>query len=209
MSLSRTARLCAVLLGNLALVGALFVIGIAAHSLGVWAEGADYFADAAAIGASLLAAHLADRPATARRPDGYPRATRYAALLNAGWLFALCLLVAAGATDRLATRAHQVHGLPVLIVSAVAAIVMLGGALVLGGDVDNGGDDGAELSVRAVLLDTIADAAAAGGVAATGAVIYATHGNYWLDPTMALVVSVVVAYNAARLLGRIRLSLRT
>jgi hypothetical protein len=41
-TMSRTARLWAVLVANLALVGALIGVGITAHSLGVWAEGADY-----------------------------------------------------------------------------------------------------------------------------------------------------------------------
>ena len=45
----RTARLLAVLVANLALVGVLVAIGVSAHSVGVWAEGADYLADAAAI----------------------------------------------------------------------------------------------------------------------------------------------------------------
>ncbi|MHB1784519.1 MAG: hypothetical protein ACYCTE_17885, partial [Acidimicrobiales bacterium] len=82
--MSRTARLWVVLSANLALVGALLAIGLTAHSLGVWAEGADYLADAAA------------------------------------------------------------------------------------------------------------DAAAAAGVAVTGGIIYATSGNYWLDPTVALVIAAVV-----------------
>jgi cobalt-zinc-cadmium efflux system protein len=44
-----------VLLLNLGLVAALVIVGVAAHSLAVFAAGADYLADAAAIGVSLLA----------------------------------------------------------------------------------------------------------------------------------------------------------
>lgn len=199
--MSRSARLWAVLVANLALVGALVGVGLAAHSLGVWAEGADYLADAAAIGVALAALRL--QAPTASRPQGRPDATRYAALVNAGWLLALSLLVAAGAVHRLATGTRPVHGLPVLVVSGIAATVMLAGALLLGGDLDDDDDDGAALSVRAVLLDTAADAAAAAGVAAAGAVILATGGLYWLDPTVALVISLAVATQAARLLTRI------
>lgn len=204
--MSRTARLWALLVANFALVGALVGVGLSAHSLGVFAEGADYLADAAAIAVSLIAIHLAARPPTPAHPNGYPRATRYAALLNAGWLLVLSLLVAAGATDRLITGVRQVHGLPVLIVSAVAAVVMLAGALLLGGDIDLGTDD-ENLTMRAVLLDTAADAAAAGGVAATGAVIYFSRGLYWLDPTIALVITAVVGYHAIRLLLHVRAAL--
>jgi cobalt-zinc-cadmium efflux system protein len=143
---SRTERLWVVLIANLALVGALIGVGIAAHSLGVWAEGADYLADAAAVGVSILAIHLARRPPTPRRPHGYPRATRYAALVNAGWLMVLSVLIAGSAIDRLAGGVHRVHGLPVLIVSAIAAAVMLGGALLLGGDIDHEEEEGQDLN---------------------------------------------------------------
>ena len=202
--MSRAARLWAVLIANLALVGALIAVGLSAHSLGVWAEGVDYLADAAAIGVSLLAIALTRRPPTHKRPHGSPRATRNAALVNAGWLLVLSVLVAAAAAQRLATGLPQVHGLPVLVVSGVAAVVMLGGALLLGGDIDDDDDDDeGNLNMRAVLLDTAADAAAAAGVAVTGGIIYAIHGLYWLDPTVAVAIAVVVGYHATRLLVRI------
>lgn len=211
IAVSRTTRLRVVLFANLALVGALLAIGLGAHSLGVWAEGVDYLADAGAIGVSLLAIQLAGRPPTPQRPRGHPNATRYAAAINAGWLLTLSLLVAAGAIDRLAVGVHQVHGLPVLIVSSIAALVMLGGALLLGADIDDipeDDDDEGDLNIQAVLLDTAADAAAAAGVAVAGGIIYATSGNYWLDPTVALIIAAVVGYHAARLLARITVSLR-
>jgi cobalt-zinc-cadmium efflux system protein len=205
--MSRTARLWAVLVANLALVCALTGVGITAHSLGVWAEGADYLADAAAIGVSLFAINLSSRAPTPKHPDSYPRATRYAAAVNGGWLLLLSLLVAAGGADRLISGVRQVHGLPVLIVSGVAAVAMIAGALLLGTDLGNDADDDYDLNVRAVLLDTAADAAAATGVAVAGAVIYAAHGLYWLDPAVALVIAAVVGYHAVRLLLRIRTAL--
>jgi Co/Zn/Cd efflux system component len=59
---SRTRRLGVVLALNLGLVASLVVVGLAAHSLAVFAAGADYLADAAAIGVSLLAIWLASLP---------------------------------------------------------------------------------------------------------------------------------------------------
>ena len=53
--MSRTARLWAVLAANLALVGALVVVGFAARSLGVWSEAVDYLGDAAGVAVALLA----------------------------------------------------------------------------------------------------------------------------------------------------------
>lgn len=185
---------------NLGLVASLVVVGLAAHSLAVFAAGADYLADAAAIGVSLLAIWLASRP------RGYANATTLAALVNAGWLLTLNIVITVAAAWHLAEGAHRVEGLPVLIVSAIAAVVMLAGALVLGGDVDD--DDGGEdLNVKAVLLDTAADAAAAAGVAVSGAVILAAGGWYWLDPATALVIAVIVGYHAAKLIRKIALAL--
>jgi len=168
---SRTRRLAVVLLLNLSLVTALVVVGLSAHSLAVLAAGADYLADAAAIGVSLLAIWIASRP------RGHPKATTVAALVNAAWLLILNIAIIVVAIQHLAMGAHHVEGLPVLIVSTIAAVVMLAGALILGGDADD--DDGTEdLNVKAVLLDTAADAAAAAGVAVSGAIILGVGGWY-------------------------------
>ena len=84
---------------------------------------------------------------------------------------------------------------------------MTAGALILRKD---GGDEDGERdpSVAAVLLDTIADAAAAAGVAVTGAVILATHGWYWLDPAVALIIAIIVAYHALALIRKVIARLR-
>lgn len=204
--MTRVARLWLVLVLNVALVAALVLVGLSAHSLGVLAEGADYLADAAAISVSLLAIWLAGRPATPNRPHGYPQATIWAAAVNAGWLLLLNLVVITGAVARLVHGTPHVQGLPVLIVSSIAAGVMLVGALVLAGDVDE--DEDGDLNMRAVLLDTAADAAAAAGVAATGAVILATGAWFWLDPAVALAIAAVVSYHAVALLRRVAQGLR-
>jgi cobalt-zinc-cadmium efflux system protein len=190
------------LLLNLGLVTALAVAGLAAHSLAVLAAGADYLADAAAIGVSLLAIWLTSRP------RGHPRAATVAALVNAGWLLVVNVVIAVAAIWHLAAGTGRVEGLPVLAVSTVAAAVMLAGALVLRGD-DGDGDAGEDLNVRAVLLDTAADAAAAAGVAASGAVILGTGGWYWLDPATALVIAVIVGYHAVKLTRTITTELRS
>jgi Co/Zn/Cd efflux system component len=59
------------------------------------------------------------------------------------------------------------------------------------------------------MLDTLADAATALGVAASGTVILVTHGNYALDPAVALAIAVVVGYHAARLAARTSAALRS
>jgi cobalt-zinc-cadmium efflux system protein len=200
--MSKARRLGLVLVLNLLLVAALVVVGLAAHSLGVLAAGVDYLADAAAIGVSLTVIWVA------RHYRRWADPTHIAALVNAGWLLALNVWVVGAAIRRLVSGATEVHGLPVLTVSATAAVVMFIGAIIVGGDLDN--DDGAEdLNVKAVLLDTAADAAAAGGVAVTGAVILATRGWYWLDPAVALVIATVIGYHALMLIRRVLVAIKT
>src|SRR5436305_14589991 len=135
--MSRTQRLFVVLVLNLALVAGLVAVGVTGHSIAVLAEGGDYLLDAAGVGVALLAIRLAARPATRTRPAGHPNATSVAALINAGWLLLLELLVAGAALDRLVTRRVPVDGLPVLVMSGVATVAMLAGALVLRADADD------------------------------------------------------------------------
>lgn len=208
MERTRTVnRLTVVLALNLVVIVALVSVGVSAHSLSVLAEGGDYLADAAAIGVSLLAILLSQRRPTAKHPHGFPRATKFAALVNGGWLLVLNLVVALSASWRLlVARAHPVNGLPVLIVSAVAAGLMLVGVFVLR-TANEGADK--DVNMRAVLLDTAADASAAAGVALTGATIFAMGGLYWLDPAVALLISAIVSYHALALLGDVIGALRT
>jgi len=210
--MTRAARLILVLALNLALVAALLVVGVAAHSLALLAAGGDYLLDAAAVGVALFALWLSARARLNPGARPYPDAGAWAALVNASWLLLLEVLVVAGAIDRLATGVPAVHGLPVLILSGVAAIAMTASALVLGGDLDDddGDDDeerGHRLSVQAILLDAGADAAAAAVVAVAGAIIWVAHGVYWLDPAVALVIAVVISWHAAKLVTRVRRTL--
>lgn len=198
-TVSRPERLVFALILNLSFVGALIVVGESAHSLGVIAAGADYLADAAGIGVAILAYPLSRR---------FPRVHSVAALLNGGWLLLLCVLVVVVAVSRLIAGTPEVHGLPVIIVSLIAMIVMLITAVVLKVDSDGATDSHEDLSSRAIILDTLSDAAAAAGVAITGGIILATHGFYWLDPTIALVIASVIGFRSFQLLREVRLALR-
>jgi cobalt-zinc-cadmium efflux system protein len=55
----------------------------------------------------------------------------------------------------------------------------------------------------------MADAAAAAGVASTGAIILATRGWYWLDPAVALIIAIVIAYHALVLIRKVLRRLRS
>jgi cobalt-zinc-cadmium efflux system protein len=194
--MTRAKRLSLVLAINLTMVLALLIVGLVGRSLGVLASGADYLGDALGTGLSLVALRLSGRG----RGRGHRRATSYAALANSSFLLLVTLSVVAEAARRLITGAPPIHGVPVVVVSVVAAIAMIACAVILG-------DVGGDLSMESVMLDTVADAAAAIGVAVSGAVILITGATYWLDSLVALLIAVVVALHAIRLMRRVAANL--
>jgi cobalt-zinc-cadmium efflux system protein len=186
-----------VLLLNAAMIVGLVVAGFASNSLGLLSEGGDFLADSLALGLGLLAIHLRDH----HRNE---KATTWVGMINGAWLLLLSVGVGATAIGRLVSGTPEVHGLPVLIASAVAAVVMLAAALILG--TGSGRED---LHMRSILLDTIADGAAAAVVAVVGGVIAFTRSLYWLDSVAAGVVSILIAIAAVRLLVDVAKALRT
>ena len=188
--MTKERRLALVLAINVAMLGALVLVGVLSHSLGVLASGADYLGDALGTALSLAAMRIS------RKGHGRPRATLYAALTNSSLLLFVTIAVATEAIYRLATGAPAIHGLPVVIVSVTAAGAMIACALILG-NVES------DLNMQSVMLDSVADAAAAIGVALSGAVILLTGGAYWLDSAVALVIALVVAYHAVSLIRRV------
>jgi cobalt-zinc-cadmium efflux system protein len=192
--MTREGRLRAVLALNVALATALVVVGVAANSLGLFAAAGDTVTDVAAVLVSLVAVRLARRSPTAQRSFGYHRSTILAAQANAVAILVVTVLIAAEAVRRLQNPV-TVHGLPVLVVAGIAAAVNGAAALVLAGDRH-------DLNMRAVLLDTVGDAAANAGVAVAGAVILVAGRYDWLDPAVSLVIAAVIGVRAIRLLAQ-------
>ena len=196
--MSQRRRLQIVLALNVAMIAAMVIVGMAAGSLGVVAAGADYIADSAAIALGILAvsmrAHKGERS----------KAPTYVAGINASALLAVSAFVLVAGVERLANGTPEVHGLPVLIVSAIATAVMVVGVFVLGT-----GAGSEDLHMRSVLLDTISDAVASAAVAIGGAVIYLTGRFYWVDSALSVVIAVVIGFGALDLLRDVVRSLRS
>lgn len=197
---SQRRRILIVLCLNLALIVGLVVAGLLAHSVSVLAAAGDTVADCFALVLGLVAIALRDRD-----PD-HPHAQRpiaIAALVNATLLLAVTVTVTIEAISRLREGSPPVEGLPMVIVSVVTVIVMLTGAFVLGRSAA-----GEDLHMRSVLIDALADAAAAAAIAVAGALILITNGLYWLDPVLALAVSVLIAIAAIQLIVKAIAALR-
>ncbi|MBV8982482.1 MAG: cation transporter, partial [Acidimicrobiia bacterium] len=189
--MTRELRLRLVLTLNVALAVALVVVGFVAHSLGLFAAAGDTVTDVAAVLLSLVAVRLARRSPTAQRSFGYHRSTILAAQTNAAAILVVSVVIVVEGIRRL-QHTPTVHGGPMLVVAGIAALVNIGAALVLGGDDD--------LNMRAVMLDSVGDAAANTGVAVSGAVILVTGGLEWLDPAVSIAIALVIAIRAVRLL---------
>jgi cobalt-zinc-cadmium efflux system protein len=176
----------------------LVIVGFTTDSLGVLAAGGDYVADSTAVVLGLTAVTIRDRVGQ------HSRAPAIVALINGVALLAVTVLVVTEAVRRLLIGTPEIHGLPVLIVSAIGTVVMVVGALVLGRDAGH-----EDLHMRSVLLDTVADAMISAAVAVTGAVIFLADGLYWLDAVVAVLIGLVVGVAAVRLLRDVVRALRT
>jgi cobalt-zinc-cadmium efflux system protein len=197
---SQRRRILIVLCMNAVLIVGLVLAGLLANSMSVLAAAGDTVADCFGLIVGLIAIRLRDRD-----PD-HPRAQRaiaIAALVNSTLLLIVVVTITIEAVSRLLEGSPPVEGLPMVIVAVITMLVMLAGAVVLGRSAAN-----EDLHMRSVLLDSLADAAAAAAIAVAGTVILATGAWFWLDPVLALVVSVFVAFAAVQLSAKAIASLR-
>src|SRR5438874_5686064 len=90
--------------------------GILAHSVALLADAGHMLTDAAALGAALVASHLASRPARGQWTFGLGRAEVLAAQVNGSTLVLVGEWIAYGAVRRLVCP-PDVHGGIVLVVA--------------------------------------------------------------------------------------------
>jgi cobalt-zinc-cadmium efflux system protein len=208
----RERRLFVVLVLNLVIVAAQAAVGVVAHSLGLVADAGHSLTDVAAVAVALYAVRLTRRPATARRSYGFHRSTVLAAQGNAAALLAVTGLVAYFGVRGL-VHPPDVAGGWVLVAAVVSAVVNGAAAWMLGHGVRGGGGGGAghpsgpgdghghDLNMRSAALHMVGDAVTSAGVALTAVVILVTGGFQWLDPAISLVIAVLIAVQAVRLVG--------
>jgi cobalt-zinc-cadmium efflux system protein len=160
-------------------------------SLALLADAAHNLTDVAGLLIAWGAAVLAKRAASARHTWGLGRATILAALLNA-----VAILVGVGAVTWAAVHRFSdpvsVPGLTVMLVALVGIAVNTGSALLFMSA--RKGD----LNARGAFLHMAADAAVSGAVVMAAAGIMLT-GWDWLDPAVAIAVSLLIALTAAGL----------
>jgi cobalt-zinc-cadmium efflux system protein len=191
VSARRSGRLAVALGLNVVVVIGQVVFGLLARSLGLVADAGHNLTDVIALAVSLVAIRLALRRPTRARSFGYHRGTVLAAQFNALSILAVAVVIVVEGVRRL-TDPGEIEGAVVVVVATAAAMVNGLSALFL--------REPHDLNVRSAMLHMVSDALASVGVAASGLVILVTGGYHWLDPLVSLMLTVLIAVHAWRLL---------
>ena len=162
--------------------------GIAANSLALLADAGHMFSDAAALGLSLVAVVLAQRPATSQRTYGFHRAEILAALTNGAALLVLSVLIAREAWERLSDP-PEVQGELMLAVAFGGLVINLVNLRILSGGRES------NLNIRGAWLHVAADTLGSVGAISAGSAIY-FFGWQWADPVASFVIAALVLYSA-------------
>mgnify|MGYP005848147021 CR=1 FL=1 len=162
--------------------------GFLTGSLALLADAAHNLTDVAGLLIAWGAAVLAKRAGHARYTFGYGRATILAAMLNGTAILVGVGLVIWKASQRFASPV-EVPGLTVMLMALIGIGVNTGSALLF---MRSQKDD---LNAKGAFLHMAADAAVSGAVVLAAAGILYT-GWQWLDPAVAIAVSLLIAFTA-------------
>lgn len=189
---SSTRAFAVVTLVNLAYTVVEAGYGFLTNSLALLSDALHNLGDVLGLALAWGAAAMAQWPATERHTYGWRRATLLSPLANATLLVGLSGALAWEAVRRLSAP-PEVPGLTIVVVASIGIAVNLGSALLVRGGA------GHDLNRRGAYLHLMADAAISLATVVAGVGMLA-WGWGWLDPVAALLVGVVVAVGAARLL---------
>ena len=162
-----------------------------AGSLALLADAAHMLADVAALGLALVAAWIAQRPATPERSFGFMRLEIFAALVNGAVLFAIAIGIGVEAWQRL--RVPQLVNGPLLIaVAAVGFIANLAATVVLHRGHEH------SLNQRGAYLHVLGDLLGSVGALIAGVIVLAS-GWVVADPIISVLIGGLVLVSAWRL----------
>jgi cobalt-zinc-cadmium efflux system protein len=162
-----------------------------AGSLALLADAAHMLADVAALGLALIAAWIAQRPATPERSFGFMRLEILAALVNGAVLFAIAIGIGVEAWQRL--RVPQLVNGPLLIaVAAVGFVANLAATVVLHRGHEH------SLNQRGAYLHVLGDLLGSVGALIAGVIVLAA-GWVMADPIISVLIGGLVLVSAWRL----------
>lgn len=179
------------------LLSALYLVaeavgGVLTNSLALLADAGHMLSDVGSLALALFAMGVAQRPPTLRRTFGYQRAEILAALANGAALVAASVWIVVEAWQRLRIPG-DVDGLPMLGIATGGLLVNLLAMALL-----HRGRD-ASLNMRGAWLHVATDALGSIGAMSAGIAVW-RFGWMWADPAVSVVIAVLVAFSAWRLL---------
>ncbi|MUG98280.1 cation diffusion facilitator family transporter [Scytonema sp. UIC 10036] len=167
-------------------------VGLWSGSLSLQADAEHILSDVAALGISLLASWLAQKPATGRATFGHRRIEILAALANGLSLLVIALFICWEAIHHLHSP-EGISGLPMLVVATIGLIVNLLNITLLHPHSHN------DLNLRGALLHVIADTASSLGVILAAVAIHLWNW-LWADAVISLFVAGFTGLSALPLL---------
>ena len=186
-------RLALILLLTCGYMVAEIVGGLATNSLALLADAGHMFSDAGALGLSLFAIWIAERPPTPQWTYGFYRTEILAALANGSALVAVSIYIFIEAYRRLID--------PPAVVGALMMAVAIGGFLVNVAGLwilHSGRKD--SLNVHGAWLHILMDALGSVGAVLAGGLIWAFGWN-WCDPAISALIGLLVIYSAWQLVA--------
>jgi len=165
--------------------------GWMAGSLALLADAAHMLADVAALALALLAAWIAQRPATPERSYGFMRLEVLAALVNGAVLFAIAIGIGIEAWHRL-REPHLVNAPLLLAVAAVGFAANSAAVVVLHRDHQH------SLNQRGAYLHVLGDLLGSVGALVAGVIVLAS-GWVLADPLISVLIGALVLVSAWRL----------
>jgi cobalt-zinc-cadmium efflux system protein len=162
--------------------------GLLTNSLALLADAGHMLSDAGALGLSVFAIWIGQRPPTPKRTYGYYRTEILTALVNGAALVAISLFVFIEAFRRL-DRPPEVQGHLMIAIAAGGLLVNVAGLWIL-----NSGKS-ESLNVRGAWLHVLSDALGSVGVIVAAALIW-MFGWTWADPAASIVIGALVLYSS-------------
>jgi cobalt-zinc-cadmium efflux system protein len=162
--------------------------GVVSGSLALLADAGHMFSDVAALGLSLFAIRLAQRPPSTRRTYGYARFEILAALVNGATLLVVAGWIVLEAWARV-REPVQIDGVVMLSVATLGLLVNLLAARVLHAHAHD------NLNVRGAYLHVLGDLLGSVGTLAAGAVVIAT-GWTLADPIISVGIALLILFGA-------------
>lgn len=166
--------------------------GIVSGSLALLADAGHMLSDAGALGLSLFAIWMSQRPPNPRRTWGYYRTEILAALANGATLVAISVFILLEAWERL-RHPPEIDAPLMMAIAAGGLVVNLLGLYILSGGRSE------SLNIRGAWLHVLTDALGSVQAIAAGALIWA-FGWAWADPVASVLIALLVVYSAWHLL---------